>query len=96
MALREACATHGGHARIPLFSKIAHLDADDDDAWAEYKAHAAAALLQALNIEKMKYVELHEKGEISDRAASRLELLMSRLQVQLMSLRGAKPGPDEL
>ena len=38
-ALREACATHGGHARIPLFSKIAHLDADDDDAWAEYKAH---------------------------------------------------------
>ena len=45
-ALREACATHGGHARIPLFSKIAHLDATDDDAWAEYKAHAAAALLQ--------------------------------------------------
>ena len=53
---------------------------------AEEFDYRSAALLQALNIEKMKYVELHEKGEISDKAATRLELLMSSLQVKLMSI----------
>ena len=38
--------------------------------------------MQALNMERMSYLEQHEKGEISDRAASFLNVYMLRLQAR--------------
>ena len=43
---------------------------------------AKAAQMQALNMERMSYLEQHEKGEISDRAASFLQMYMVRLQAR--------------
>ena len=43
---------------------------------------AKAAQMQALNMERMSYLEQHEKGEISDTAASFLHMYMVKLQQQ--------------
>jgi hypothetical protein len=40
----------------------------------------AAAQQQALNMERMSYLEQHEHGELSDKAASYLQMLMAGLQ----------------
>ena len=44
--------------------------------------HRAAAQQQALNMERMSYLEQHEKGEITDAAASKLALMMLTLQAK--------------
>jgi len=51
-----------------------HYDFEDDA--------AASSWLQAINIERMAYMELFEKGELSDRAFNQLEYVGSWLQAE--------------